>query len=88
MAYPELNIDPNTDYKRVGIFVGHELFINKVSLVTQIGYYVYKPLKSDAALYDRLGMKYYISNKFYTEIAIKTHGFLAEALEFGVGVRL
>ena len=88
VAYPELNIAPNTDYKRVGVFVGHELFINKVSLVTQIGYYVYKPLNSDTALYDRLGMKSYFSNNFYTEIAIKTHGFLAEALEFGVGVRL
>jgi len=88
VAYPELNLDPNTDYKRVGIFVGHELFINRISLETQIGYYVYKPFKYDTAFYDRLGMKYYISNKLYTELAIKTHGFLAEALEFGVGVRL
>jgi hypothetical protein len=88
VAYPELNLDPNTDYKRVGIFVGHELFINRISLETQIGYYVYKPFKSDAALYDRLGMKYYFSKKLYSELAIKTHGFLAEALEFGIGVRL
>jgi len=88
VAYPELNIDPTTDYKRVGVFVGHELFINRISLATQIGYYVYKPFKYDTAWYDRLGMKYYISNQIYTELAIKTHGFLAEALEFGVGVRL
>ena len=68
--------------------MGHELFINRISLETQIGYYVYKPFKSDAALYDRLGMKYYFSKKLYSELAIKTHGFLAEALEFGIGVRL
>ena len=36
-AYPELNIDPNTDYKRVGVFVGHELFINRISLEAQAG---------------------------------------------------
>ncbi|MEY3499178.1 MAG: hypothetical protein RL308_847 [Bacteroidota bacterium] len=88
IAYPNLNINPNTDYKRVGVFVGHELFINKISLEAQIGYYVYKPFKNDIAIYDRLGMKYYLSNKIFTGVSIKTHGFLAEAMEFAVGVRL
>lgn len=88
VAYPNLNIDPNTNYKRVGVFVGHELFINKISLEAQIGYYIYQPFKNDIAIYDRLGMKYYLSNKLFTGVSIKTHGFLAEAMEFAVGVRL
>ena len=88
VAYPNLNINQNTDYKRVGVFVGHELFINRISLEAQIGYYVYQPFKYDIEIYDRLGMKYYITDKIFTGVSIKTHGFLAEAMEFSIGVRL
>lgn len=88
VAYPELNLDPNTDYKRIGVFIGHELFINQISLEAQIGYYVYQPYKYDIPVYDRLGMKYYFNDTIFTGLSIKTHGFLAEALEFVIGVRL
>lgn len=88
IAYPEYHIDPNTDYKRVGVFVGHELFINRISIETQLGYYVYKPFKEDSDIYDRVGLKYYWTPKIYSGLAVKTHGFLAEAMEFGLGCRL
>jgi len=87
-AYPDLQIDPNTDYKRVGLFVGHELFVNRFSIEAQLGYYIYDPFKNEISIYDRVGMKYYISKKVFAGFTIKTHLFLAEALEFGVGVRL
>jgi hypothetical protein len=87
-AYPEDNINPNTDYKRVGLFVGHELFVNRISLEAQMGYYIYEPYKNDISVYNRVGMKYYVTKKIFAGFTIKTHLFLAEALEFGVGVRL
>lgn len=88
VAFPELNIDSNTDYKRVGIFVGHELFVNKISISTQIGYYIYRPFKEDISMYDRVGLKYYISKKVAVGFDVKTHLFFAEALEFGIDYRL
>ncbi len=88
IAYPELNIDPNTDFKRVGLFVGYELFVNKISLEAQVGYYVYRPFIDDIAVYDRIGFKYHFNPKIFTSFSVKTHMFFAEALEFGVGVRL
>ncbi len=86
-AYPNKHIDPNTDYRRVGVFVGHELFINHISLEAQLGYYVYQPYKYDIAVYDRLGMKYYFTKHIFTGVSVKTHGFLAEAMEFIIGTR-
>lgn len=88
VAYPEFGTDPNEDYKRVGVFAGYELFINRISLEAQLGYYVYQPFKKDTVIYDRVGMKYYITDRVFAGFTIKTHLFLAEALEFGVGVRL
>jgi len=88
ISFPEDRIAIDTDYKRVGVFIGHELFINRISIETQLGYYVYKPFQPDGDIYDRLGMKYYISKKIYTGVSVKTHGFFAEALEVVMGVRL
>jgi len=88
VAFPERGVSADTDYKRVGVFVGHELYVNKLSLTAQLGYYVYEPFKQDNVIYDRIGMKYYFSKKIFGEFSIKTHLFLAEALEFGVGYRL
>ena len=88
VAYPEANLDPNTDYKRVGVFIGHELFINRISLEAQVGYYVYQPFKKDIPVYDRVGIKYYVTDKIFAGFTIKTHMFLAEALEFGIGFRI
>lgn len=88
VAYPNENLDPNTDYKRAGLFIGHELFINKLSFEAQVGYYIYQPYKFDMPIYDRLGLKYYINKKVFAGVSLKTHLFLAEALEFVIGVRL
>ncbi len=88
IAYPEKPVDINTDYRRASLFIGHELFINKVSIETQIGYYIYDPFKFDIPIYNRIGAKYYFCDKIFTGVALKTHGFLAEAIEFSVGCRL
>ena len=87
VAYPENKLDPTTDYKRVGVFIGHELFINKLSLEAQVGYYVYQPYKFDIPVYDRLALKYYLTKNIFTGLSLKTHLFLAEALEFVMGIR-
>jgi hypothetical protein len=89
VAFPDKKpVDPNTDYKRVGVFVGHELFINKLSIETQFGYYVYKPFKYDIDIYQRLVLKYYINKKLFTGIGLKTHKAKAEAAELTLGIRL
>lgn len=88
VAYPERNVDPNTDYKRLGLFLGHELFINKMSVVTQLGYYVYYPYDFEGRVYNRIGLKRYFGNKIFGAVTLKAHGAKAEAVEFGVGIRL
>ncbi|SDE90449.1 Lipid A 3-O-deacylase (PagL) [Pricia antarctica] len=88
IAFPENNIAAGTDYKRVGLFVGHELFINKLSIITQLGYYVYYPFDFEGRVYNRLGLKRYFGDRVFGVISLKSHGAAAEAVEFGIGVRL
>ena len=88
VAFPEFNISGDEDWKRVGVFVGHELFINKMSFETQLGYYVYYPYDFEGRVYNRIGLKRYFGDKFFGAITLKSHGAKAEAVEFGIGVRL
>ena len=88
VAFPNNNVDADTDYKRVGVFVGHELFINKMSVVTQFGYYVYYPFDFEGRTYQRIGIKHYFGDKWFGALTLKSHAAKAEAVELGVGIRL
>ncbi len=87
-SFPELNVSEDDDFKRVGLFLGHEFFINKMSIITQLGYYVYYPFDFEGKMYNRIGIKQYFSDKLYGAITLKSHGAKAEAVEFGIGIRL
>ncbi len=88
VAFPEEGITGDEDYKRVGVFVGHELFVNRISLISQLGYYVYYPFEFEGRVYIRAGLKRYFGKKWFGALTLKSHGFRAEAVEFGVGLRL
>lgn len=88
VAFPEQNIDPNTDYKRVGIFGGYELFIDRFSLEAQLGWYLHDEYKTHDALYQHLGLKYHFHPNLFVGTALKTHFSKAEAMELMVGFRL
>lgn len=88
ISFPELDVSPDTDFKRVGIFAGHELFINKMSIETQLGYYVYYPFDFEGRVYNRIGLKRYFGDRIFGAITLKSHGAKAETVEFGIGVRL
>ena len=88
ISFPENGVSADDDYKRVGVFLGHELFINKMSVITQLGYYVYYPFDFEGQMYNRVGIKRYFGNKVFGAITLKSHGAKAEAVEFGIGVRL
>ncbi len=85
--FPSRLVSGDEDYKRVGLFFGHDLHINKFAVVTQLGYYVYYPYDFEGRIYQRIGLKYFINKKLFAVITLKNHGAKAEAIEFGMGYR-
>ena len=88
VAFLEESSDQNADFKRVGSFVGHELFINNWSIISQLGYYIYYPYDFEGRFYNRLGLKYYFGDNWFGGFSVKSHSATAEAFEFGIGIRL
>ena len=88
VAFPNFNIKGDEDYKRVGVFAGHDLHFGKFALNTQLGYYVYYPYEFEGRLYQRVGVSYNLYKNLFSSIALKSHGAKAEAVEFGIGIRI
>lgn len=80
--------DSSIDYKRVSLFLGHELDLKNISIITQLGIYIYNPYKYKSAYYERVGLKKYFAKKWFAEATIKAHMFLAESIELGIGFKL
>ena len=77
------------DYKRAAITVGHELLVSKISLITQLGVYIYKPFKSSGKpVYQRYGLKYYFNDKLFSGVFLRAHYGVAQNVEWGLGIRL
>lgn len=78
------------DYKRASILIGHELVISNVSVMTEIGYYFYRPFKGgdDPNVYQRYGLKYYFTETLFASAMLKTFIGRADTFDFGIGVRL
>lgn len=76
------------DAKRVGMFLGHELRVNRISVLTQIGYYVYYPYDFEGQTYLRAGVQYYFTKNIFSSLTVRSHAAKAEAMEFSIGYRL
>lgn len=89
IAFPEEGLSGDEDYRRIGVFAGHELRFGKTAFVSQVGYYVYWPYEFENRIYNRLGLKrYFFDEKFFAVITVHGHYAKAEAAEFGIGIRL
>jgi len=76
------------DFKQAAITIGHELFINKLSLVTQFGSYFYSPYPNLKPFYQRYFLKYQINKHFFAGVSLKCHFGTAEYVEVVTGIKL
>lgn len=88
----EVAIDPllegeEPDFRRIGLVGGHELLIGRLSFLTQLGVYIYRPYKRDKPIYQRYGLKYALSDNIFGGVFLKSHYGRAEAVEWGIGMK-
>ena len=83
----KLEDDPSlgTEIGRVGLILGHELHISKVSLMTELGIYIRKKQVPDPNSYQRYGLRYYWTPHLFTGWYLKTHKARAECIEWALG---
>jgi hypothetical protein len=76
------------NYMQAGVLLGHELYLHRLSLLTQLGVYLYDPTHLSRPYYQKFGLKYYLTEKCYVNMTMKNHLGVADWVEWGVGFRL
>jgi len=79
--------DPFTSW-RWAAAVGHELHMNKISLITQYAFYLRKPTPNHNIAYQRYGLKYQLWDKTFVALTLRAHGGRADYMEWTVGRKL
>ena len=82
------------DHKKAGVSGGVEYHMNRISVQANVGYYFYQPYLHLSKVYQRYGLKFYpaiciagVDNKVFIYTGFKSHGAVAENMEFGIGYR-
>ncbi len=70
------------------VVLGHELYLHRLSLLTQAGIYLYDPTHINKSIYQKVGLKYYVSEKLFVHMTMKLHLGIADWIEWGGGIRI
>ncbi|PLX23421.1 MAG: hypothetical protein C0597_01055 [Marinilabiliales bacterium] len=75
----------NSELYQIGLHAGHDLVMGQLSLVFNVGAYIYAPVYVDAPIYSRVGLRYRIKDKFIINYTLKSHWAMASYIEWGIG---
>ncbi|MCD4737165.1 MAG: acyloxyacyl hydrolase [Bacteroidales bacterium] len=68
-----------------GAHIGHDLLIERFTLITQIGFYIYKETEERGSYYIRAGGRMALNDRWNIHVCLKTmNGGIADWIEWGV----
>lgn len=73
---------------QLGAIISYTMHFNDFELKMQQGFYLLDKWKVDGLLYHRFGLRYRISESWFTQLTLKTHFAKADYGEFGFGYSL
>lgn len=76
------------DYKYASIMAANEVLLGKFIFYQQLGVYLYAPYKRMDPLFQRYGISYYLTDKFFIDINLKVHRHEADFLAMRFGYSL
>ncbi|GHT35620.1 hypothetical protein FACS189434_13680 [Bacteroidia bacterium] len=74
----------------VNLFAAHEFCIHRVSILAQVGYYVWQgmPEEKKLSLNEKVGIKYHFKSNLFAGVSLLAHNFsVADYIEWNVGYR-
>ena len=69
-----------------GIFIASDLIVHKFRFTTQIGTYLWRKTDYSIPIYERVALRYFVTDKLFGNVSIKAHGAKAQFIEWGLGM--
>jgi len=78
----------NADNFRLGIAAIYEIDFGRISYLFQMGVYLRTANISEGYIYHRITSRYYVNDRLFINLGLKTHYAVAEFVELGIGYKL
>jgi len=73
------------DIFQVGVKVGYEYRIHRLSLPIEFGFYVFKKQSYNGSMFHRIGFRYNVTKHLIANLSLRTHFAKADYFEWGLG---
>lgn len=83
---PRTGLSPG-EMTEFGVFAGYQWLITRISLVGDVGVYLYRPSDQKFLTYQRMGLIYHYSDRFFLKSFLKIHFGTADFFDFGIGYK-
>ncbi len=80
--------EPNSQITKIGFSIAYEMVMDRVSFLFNLGAYAKALDKSEGDIFQRLTLKYMISNRLFANMVLSAHLGKAEYVGFGLGYQL
>lgn len=88
MDYEGIAYDTNWQILKSGASVNVEFILDRLSAVFYFGKYIQNRSQEGGPFYQRLGLRYRVNDRFFVNLALKTHLNIADYLEVGLGIKV
>jgi hypothetical protein len=83
---PRTRLNPG-QMTEIGVFAGYQWLITRISLIGDVGVYLYRPSDAKFITYQRMGIVYHASNNMFIKSMLKIHFGTADFFDFGIGYK-
>jgi len=84
---PRTGLSP-FEMTEIGVFAGYQWLITRISLIGDIGVYLYKPSDAKFQTYQRMGLLYHVTDDMFIKSTLKIHFGTADFFDFGIGYKI
>jgi len=81
-------LNSSLEQTKLGLHGSYDLVISDLSVIVNMGVYLYNKITNDGTFYQRVGLRYRITEKLFVLMQLKTHWGKADFVEWGVGYRI
>ena len=79
---------PRIAYTQLGVHAGHAMLFGAMTLYIDVGTYLHTPVEERAPVFTRVGMRHRVGERLFANFTLKSHFFVADHFELGIGYRI
>lgn len=84
-SYEDKDAVKKQDLMSYAAFLASDMVVNRFRLAVNLGFYLHKPVDFGLPIYERVALRFYVTEWLFGNMSIKAHGAKAEFLEWGIG---